>query len=174
MRRADVAFGAVIMAIGAGALALAFAMPFFSENSPGPGFFPRFVAAGLVILGLLQVVSGFRPPRAEVRPVGPVSEMERITHGKAAPRAPDQPFFSARPLIVIAAYLLAVPLLGVLGFVPTIALLLAFLFLFVERRRGIAPLIAIAVIPIVTWLLFADLLGMELPTGQLHAGVLGL
>jgi hypothetical protein len=174
MRRADVAFGGVITAIGAGALVMALSMPFFSQNTPGPGFFPRFVAAGLVVLGLIQAVSGLRPAKPVVRVIGPVSELERITHGKAVQRGSDRPFFSARPLIVLAAYIASVPLLAVLGFVPTLIVMLAFLFFFVERRRGIAPWIAIAVVPIATWLLFASLLGMEMPVGMLHLGFLGL
>ncbi len=174
MRKADVAFGAVIAVVGAGALALSLSMPFFSENAPGPGFFPRFVSSGLIFLGLLQLASGFRPAKVEVRPLGPVDPMERVTHGKAGSRDPDKSFFSARPLIVIGAYVVSVPVLAVLGFVPTIALLLAFLFLFVERRRHIGAYAAIVVTPIVTWLLFAKVLGMEMPEGLLHLGFLGL
>jgi hypothetical protein len=174
MRRADVAFGAVITVIGAGALIMSLSMPFFSGNAPGPGFFPRFVSAGLIILGLLQVASGFRPAKAEVRPVGPVNAMERTTHGKAGARGAGEPFFTARPLIVIGAYVVSVPVLAVLGFVPTILLLLAFLFLFVERRRDIGAYAGIVIIPIVTWLLFAKVLGMEMPDGMLHLGFLGL
>jgi putative tricarboxylic transport membrane protein len=173
MRRADVAFGATITAVGTGALIMAFSMPFFSENTPGPGFFPRFVSSGLIILGILQMISGFRPARVEVRPVGPVSPMERTTHGKAGERDDDKPFFTAKPLIVIAAFILSVPILAVIGFVPTIALLLAFLFLIVERRRDIGAYAAIVIIPILTWLLFAKLLGMEMPEGMLHLGILG-
>jgi hypothetical protein len=174
MRRADIAFGVIITAIGAGALIMAFSMPFISANAPGPGFFPRFVSSGLIVLGLLQTFSGFRPAPAEVRPVGPVDPMERVTHGKAAPRDPAKPFFTARAVTVIAAYIISVPVLAVAGFVPTIALLLAFLFLFVERRRNVGAYLAIFVIPVLTWLLFAKVLGMEMPESMLHLGILGL
>jgi hypothetical protein len=174
MRRSDVAFGVVITALGAGALTMALFMPFFSENTPGPGFFPRLVSLSLVILGLLQIRQGLRPATPEVRPMAPVNPLEKVAHGKAAPREPGKPFLSRRPVTVLAAYIAAVPLFGVLGFVVTATLLLAFLLFYVEKRRNLGAYFGAVAIPIATWLLFVQLLGMELPNGMFHLGVLGI
>ncbi|HEY0197947.1 MAG TPA: tripartite tricarboxylate transporter TctB family protein [Rhodanobacter sp.] len=174
MRRADVVFGVIVTVLGAGALVMALYMPFLSATTPGPGFFPRLVASGLVILGLMQIRQGFRPLAPEVRPVGPVSQLEKTVHGKASPREPGKAFLARRPLIVLAGYIVSVPLFGVLGFVVTTTILMAFLLLYVEKRRNLGAYVCIVAIPVATWLLFVELLGMELPNGMLHLGMLGI
>jgi putative tricarboxylic transport membrane protein len=174
MRRGDVVLGIVVTLIGAGALWMASRMPFYSEHTPGPGFFPVLVSSGLIVMGLILARQGMRPSKPEVRAVGAVSQLDREAHGKAPKPPSGAPFIPRRPLAVLIGYIVCVPLLGVLGFVLTAILLFAYLLFFVETRRGVGAIAASVVIPIATWLLFVQLLGIELPNGLLKLGFLGI
>lgn len=174
MRRSDAVLGVVVTLIGAGALFMASRMPFYAESAPGPGFFPVLVSSGLVIMGLILTRQAMRPVKPEVRAVGPVTPLDREAHGKAPKPTRGAPFIPRRPLAVLIGYLVCVPLLGVLGFVLTAVLLFAYVLFFVERRRSIGAASATVAIPVVTWLLFVQLLGIELPTGLLRLGFLGI
>ncbi|HXP00179.1 MAG TPA: tripartite tricarboxylate transporter TctB family protein [Luteibacter sp.] len=174
MRRSDAVLGVAVTLIGGGALWMATRMPFYSENTPGPGFFPVLVSSGLVIMGLILIRQSLRPSKPEVRAVGAVSQLDREAHGKAPKPPQGAPFIPARPLAVLIGFLACVPLLGVLGFVLTAILLFAYLLFFVEKRRSAGAIAATVTIPVVTWLLFVQLLGIELPNGLLRLGFLGI
>jgi hypothetical protein len=174
MRRADVVLGAVVTAVGAAALVLSLKMRFYADHIPGPGFFPTLLTSGLVILGLLLVRQGLKPEAPEVRAIGAVSDVEKNRHGKADTDEAAGPFLPKRSVAVMAGYVAAVPLLAFIGFVLTTMLLMAYLLFFVERRRGFGPISAVIVVPIAVYLLFVQLLGIELPVGIIGLGVLGI
>lgn len=174
MRRSDTVLGVVVILIGAGALLMASRMPFYTESAPGPGFFPTLVSSGLVIMGLILTRQATRPLKPEVRAVGAVGPLDREAHGKAPQPARGTAFIPRRPLAVLIGYLACVPLLALLGFVLTAILLFAYLLFFVERRRSFGAVAAVLAIPVATWLLFVQVLGIELPHGLFKLGFLGL
>jgi hypothetical protein len=75
--------------------------------------------------------------------------------------------------LVWVLFVASVPVLSVLGFVPTMVLLMAALMFGVERRRGPRPLFGVIVIPVALYVLFVDLLSIQLPTGLIYLGPLG-
>ena len=174
MRRADVAFGTVVVVVAAAVLVMAWQMPFYLNNVPGPGFLPRIVASILLLLGVILVIQSLRPVIPEVRAVGAVTPIEAKTHGKPEPVEKTQDFFPKRTVAVFLGYVVSVPLFAVIGFVLTGMLLMAYLLLYVEKRRHYAAYIAIVAVPIAIYLLFVQVLSIELPNGLLNTGVLGI
>ena len=173
MQRTDVVAGAVVTLVGVVALALALNWSFFAaDGTPGPGFFPVLLSAALVVLGVVLAVQGVRPARIEVRAIGAVSEVEKHGDGgdEGEPLLPDR----RKPLVIGALFVVALPLLSVLGFVPAMVLLMLAVLYGVERRRGVWPAVAALVVPIGLYELFVELLGIQLPTGMLGLGVLGI
>ncbi len=51
---------------------------------------------------------------------------------------------------------------------------MAWLLIVVEKRRGITSFIALLIIPVAIYFLFVRLLGIALPVGMLHLGILGI
>ncbi|XBS71376.1 tripartite tricarboxylate transporter TctB family protein [Acerihabitans sp. KWT182] len=174
MRRADVAFGSVVAVVAAAVLVIAWQMPFYVNNVPGPGFLPRIVAAILLLLGVILIVQSLRPEIPEVRAVGAVNPLEAKTHGKPEPAVNTKDFFPKRTVAVFLGYVVSVPLFALIGFVLTGMLLMAYILLFIEKRRHYGAYIAIVAVPIVIYLLFVQVLGIELPNGLLNTGILGI
>ncbi|WP_173636037.1 tripartite tricarboxylate transporter TctB family protein [Paramixta manurensis] len=174
MRRTDVILGIVVAIVGAAAFIIAWQLPFYANQVPGPGFLPLIVSTGLIILGAVLAIQGFRPGGPEVRAIGSVSPHEHTTHGKLGPRETNAPYIPRKTIAVFAGYLVAVPLLPVFGFVVTGAVLMAWLLLGVEKRRGLTSWVALIVTPIVLYFLFVRLLGIALPVGMFHTGILGI
>ncbi|WP_413733446.1 tripartite tricarboxylate transporter TctB family protein [Sodalis sp. RH21] len=174
MRRADVAFGTVVIIVAAAVLVISLQMPFYLNNVPGPGFLPRIIASVLVILGILLVWQSLHPGAPEVRAVGAVTPIETKTHGKPDPKEATEHFFPRRTVAVFIGYVVAVPLFALIGFVLTGMLLMAYLLIFVEKRRNWASYVALIAVPIAIYLLFVEVLSIELPTGMLGLGILGI
>ncbi|RWR03043.1 hypothetical protein ED28_04390 [[Pantoea] beijingensis] len=174
MNRQDVVLGIVVAIVGAIAFVLACQMPFYANQIPGPGFLPRIVSGGLFLLGGILAFQGYRPGGPEVRAIGSVPPVEHVTHGKPGPKEPNAPYIPRRTIAVFAGYIVAVPLLPVVGFVVTGMLLMAWLLIVVEKRRGITSFIALLIIPVAIYFLFVRLLGIALPVGMLHLGILGI
>ncbi|WP_413723991.1 tripartite tricarboxylate transporter TctB family protein [Sodalis sp. RH16] len=174
MRRADVAFGSVVAIVAAAVLIMAWQMPFYLNNVPGPGFLPRIIAFVLLILGVILVAQSLRPSIPEVRAIGVVNPIETKTHGKPDPKEIAPHFFPKKTVAVFIGYVVAVPLFASIGFVLTGVLLMAYLLLYVEKRRSVASYIALVAVPIAIYLLFVQVLSIELPTGLLNTGILGI
>jgi len=64
MNRAETVAGGLFTAIGALMLFESMKFAYFLDGVPGPGFLPRWVAAGLVCVGLYLTVKGIRPALA--------------------------------------------------------------------------------------------------------------
>ena len=116
----------------------------------GPGGFPKFIAAVLLLLGAVQTVttliSGVDAPKFEVD--------KRATG-----------LFIAAVALAIA-YVMLVTQLGFILLTPI--LLVAYMYLFGERSW--IKMIAIAIITTVCiWLLFTEVFMIFLPTGRLFA-----
>jgi hypothetical protein len=69
-------------------------------------------------------------------------------------------------------FLIAVPVLTYLGFVPAMAILIAALLFGVERRFNWRSLVLAVVVPVGVYELFVHLLSIPLPTGVFVIGPL--
>jgi hypothetical protein len=172
VRKADFVFGIVVCLAGVGALILALQMRAFAGGIPGPGFFPVLVSSGLAVLGAILAWQSLQARGIEVRAVGPVSAVE-ARHRHLSTDDQGGPSF-LRTVAVWCGYVAMVPLLYFLGFTLTMMLLMAYLLFIVEGRRTVATAVAVIVVPAAVYSLFADLLQIDLPSGMLHLGVLGI
>jgi putative tricarboxylic transport membrane protein len=169
MRRADLALGLVVAAVGAYALSLALDMSMYGANRvPGPGFFPTLLAGLLLGLGLLLAATSVR------RRHEPAADGSAGAAGRADPDSRGDWHRQARAGTVLLCYAVSVPLLGLLGFVPTAALLVFALLFGVEGRRNWGALSAAILIPVAASIIFVDLLTIPLPQGLLSHGPLGI
>jgi putative tricarboxylic transport membrane protein len=161
VRIAQVVLGVVVAALGGFAVFAAAGLDMFGEHGvPGPGFFPELLAGALVVLGVLLAVVSVVRIRRETGGIG-------IAGVQTAP-AED---FDLRTMVragrVWIGFAASVPLLVLVGFVPAMALLVAYLLFAVERLRGLRPLAAVILIPVLIYLVFAYLLAVDLPLGSL-------
>ena len=110
LRRDHVA-GVGLLAFGASVVALGTELPFGTHASPGPGMLPMLCVGLMIALAVLILVNaGTSPPLATI-------DWSDLPHA----------------LRVLTTATSAVLLYEVLGFLPTIAMMLVVLILFVER-----------------------------------------
>ncbi|MFI6347883.1 tripartite tricarboxylate transporter TctB family protein [Streptomyces sp. NPDC050560] len=168
MRKAQIGTGLCSAALGAFALVEGADLDMFGEHGePGPGFFPDLSAAALLVLGVLLVaVNVLHRPAAKAAAAGAAGDP---AEGGGAADAGDG--FEPRRLLragrVWAGFTAAVALLQLLGFLAAMGLLVAYLLFTVERIRVLRAVLAIVLIPLAVYGVFAYLLGVELPTGSL-------
>lgn len=193
-RRADLILGVVIAALGAWALSMALDLSMFTKtHTPGPGLFPTLVSSFMLALGILlaalcarDLVIGSREPSAsDSAGAHPSTEAAPIDSVDSAPidsgpsdsapidSGPSQPRRIGRAGAVFACYVVAMPLMSILGFVPAAAVLIVLVLFGVERRRDWRALAAAVLIPVAAFYLFVHLLTIQLPTGLLDLGPLG-
>jgi putative tricarboxylic transport membrane protein len=169
MQRADVVAGTAVAALGAFALVTALNLAFLSDSGvPGPGFFPTLLSGLLVVLGLVLAVISLRK-RQGVAAVA----TDRTTEQESGELVEDDPGPRAcvlRAGVIWICFLVAVPILTVLGFVPAMAILIALLLFGVERRLNWRSLVLAVVVPVGVYELFVHLLSIPLPTGLIAIG----
>jgi putative tricarboxylic transport membrane protein len=148
LREADAFSGAVIAVFGAFALVQSLQLSFYIEGIPGPGFFPALVAIALICLGAWLVVTRLRTARDSADGFEMPSRQQ-----------------ATRSLSLWAAIFAAALLVGPLGFLLAMFLLVGVILFVLEGRRGLGPVLTTILIPLLSWLLFAELLQVPLPTG---------
>jgi putative tricarboxylic transport membrane protein len=148
MREVDALSGAVLAIFGLFMLYHSLQMSFYAEGVPGPGFFPALLAMALIGLGASLVVTRLRTPHN-------TAERLRLPTREQASRALS--------LWVVA--LAAALLVGPLGFPVAMFLLVAVILFVIEGRRGLGAVLTSILIPLLAWLLFAQLLLVPLPAG---------
>ena len=146
MRRWGDVIGGILFALaGIGILAESFRLRVGKPTDPQPGFFPFVSGVVLIVLSLVLLVYSWRAPGQEVRP----------------------PSNLRGPAILIAGMAVYVGILDSVGYVLSTlfiaALILRVLGIKSWRMLGGAS----AVLSVGTYLLFARLLGIELPPGIL-------
>ena len=142
----DVAMAAVLLLGAVAALVEGRHLPFGTVAAPGPGFFPRALAArlaGIVVLLLARAVVA----------------------GRAAARPAAVPGGGTRLAGVVVALFLFTAVLDHLGFVVATFLLMAALFRVVERHRWTTVVAESAAAAVVSHLVFKIWLGVRLPPG---------
>jgi Tripartite tricarboxylate transporter TctB family len=174
-RRADLILGVVIAALGAWALSMALDLSMFTKtHTPGPGLFPTLVSSFMLALGVLLAVLCARDlvaARREV-PSSEDAEARPPTDATLVDAGPSQPRRIGRAGAVFACYVVTMPLMSILGFVPAAAVLIVLVLFGVERRRDWRALAAAVLIPVAAFYLFVHLLTIQLPTGLLDLGPL--
>jgi hypothetical protein len=174
MRRAELVSGLVVAVLGALALQMALNMAMFSQShAPGPGFFPRVLSVLLLVLGLLLAASSL--PRTKSKPVSEqAGSADLVNPAGPAGGARTELRRQARAGLVWLCFAVAVALLALLGFVPTMAALVFVLIFAVEGRHTWWSLLVAAAIPVAASFLFVDLLSIPLPVGLLSHAPLGI
>ncbi len=154
MRRMDFYTGLVTAVVGAAALWDARGLKMFGEhNVPGPGFFPKILAGLLVFLGLLLAAIALREKPAE-------PDADEDAASTPARRM-------LRPVGVLVVFGVIAPLVAVIGYIPAMVLLVLVVLYGIERRRDFRSLLAAVLIPVATYVLFAHLFAIPLPSGPL-------
>lgn len=148
LREADVVSGVVIAVVGVFVLFQSLQLSFYIESVPGPGFFPALLSIALIVLGAWLVVTRLRSRRD-------TADGFRLPSRQQATRS----------LSLWAAVLAGALLVGPLGFLTAMVLLVAAILFLIEGRRGLGPVLTTILIPVLAWLLFAQLLQVPLPAG---------
>jgi putative tricarboxylic transport membrane protein len=190
-RRNDLIAGVLVVAFGAAVLLYVRGFPELAGGRPGPALFPGILGALMVLFGLtLTVQAARRPPAdadraadadagtgadtstpaeggpAEGGPGATTAQTEEEMTGQSGERAGALP--RRRTVANVAAVLGAVVvyllLAGVLGFLLTMALVLALLMLWLRVRPVVALGAAVAT-SVLIYLLFDAFLLVPLPAG---------
>src|ERR1700759_1211831 len=118
MQRADVVAGTAVAALGAFALVTALNLAFLSQSGvPGPGFFPTLLSGLLVVLGIVLAVMSLRR-RQESADAADTDDPARHVPGELVADGPSGRARVMRAGSVWLCFLVAVPVLTYLGFVP--------------------------------------------------------
>ena len=137
--------GAVLGAFGLYVIWVATKLPYVSDVGPGPGFFPIWLGIGMVLFGSVLMFSSFRTSVS-----GPDSE-------------PKSWPLLLRPFAGWVAVMVAIALLGKIGFAVTFIILTTFLIVALERRP-ILLAVGVGVGLAVTFhLIFAVALDVSIP-----------
>ena len=148
MNKAETVAGGVVTAIGVLMLLESLRFAYFLEGVPGPGFLPRWIAAALVLTGLVLTFQGVRPGLT-------VAEIIQW---------PDAGGWR-RVALVLGALAAALILLDKLGFVIVTTVFMAVVIygLGVRSWRMLATVPVIAAIGL--YVVFAVWLSVPLPKG---------
>ena len=140
----------VVSLFGASSLAM-----FGKKGIPGPGMFPTATAVAVTLLGLILVA---------------VSVLHRIRTGPGESLAGTKPEL-IRAGSVWVGLMVCIALMDVIGFAAASVLLIAYLVLVIERIRGLKAVAAIIGVPLVAYVLFGFVLGVDLPTSVFIEGI---
>jgi hypothetical protein len=72
-----------------------------------------------------------------------------------------------RPVGVLIVFGVIAPLVAVIGYIPAMVLLVLVVLYGIERRRDFRSLLAAVLIPVATYVLFAHIFAIPLPSGPL-------
>jgi putative tricarboxylic transport membrane protein len=147
-KEADTLSGAILVIFGVFMLFQSLQLSFYIEGIPGPGFFPALLAIALVGLGGWLVVTRLLAARDSE------DEFQMPSRRQAG-----------RSLSLWVVVLAAALLVGPLGFPLAMLLLVGVILFVIEGRRGLGSVLTTILIPLLSWLLFAELLQVPLPAG---------
>lgn len=140
----EAAPGLVILAL-AGLISVGTAgLAVWDGITPGPGFFPRLLAAAGVLLAALQLLAAWRGDDP-VEHVPPTREALR------------------RVLLATVGMVGLVVATPLVGMVPAVALLVGYLLLVVLRQRPWPSLVTVVIVSLAIELVFVRWLGVALP-----------
>ena len=150
MNKAETTAGGIVTALGVLMLLESMKFAYFLDGVPGPGFLPRWVAAGLICVGLFLTAKGIRPGMALQKAIA----------------WPDAGVWR-RVAVMLGSMALAILLLDKLGFVIVVAVFMAV----VMYSLGVRSWRTLATVPLLTaiglYVIFAVWLRVPLPRGVL-------
>jgi len=175
MRRTDAIVGVVALVIGAYALKGALALGYYYNGAPGPGFFPRFLSLLLLLLGGAQLVQAVLSKSGKASRGDPEPDSTHADVAMAV-QAPDgahagvaaavaAPRKYLRVASVMAGWIVSVALLNRLGFLIAMVLLVFYLNVVVDGKRGWRPVAAAILMPGAIYYAFTRFLQIPLPAG---------
>jgi putative tricarboxylic transport membrane protein len=144
LRNGDVISGALLAALGVYVFLESRTWPYYSEDGPGPGFFPAWYGIAMIVLSLALVVSAISKAQT--------------------PEAIDWPA-TRRALATWAAFALAAALMGWLGFLVSFALLTFFVVVYVFQRPPLTAVLVAVATSAGFYAVFPLALNVPLPTG---------
>jgi len=148
LRDVDALSGVAVLAAGLFVLVQSLQLSFYLAGIPGPGFFPAILAVSLVLLGgSLLLRRWWDGP--DVDEASPLPSRQQ----------------AGRSLLLWLVVLAGALLVGPLGFLAAMLLLVAVIVFGIEGRRGIGAVVTTVLIPLLAWLVFAQLLQVPLPAG---------
>jgi len=142
----DVAAAAVLLLGAVAALVEGRGLPFGTIAVPGPGFFPRALAAGLAGVAALLLARA-------------------VVAGRASAMPPAMPGARFRLAAVVGVLFAFTAVLDWLGFVAATFLLMVVLFRVVEQHRWTIVVAESAAAAVASHVLFKMWLGVRLPPG---------
>jgi putative tricarboxylic transport membrane protein len=137
----------LLIVLGANIVYEAAQWRYLSEDGPGPGFFPLWIGILIIVLAIAEIVA----------------------HALRAAKDKDAVKInwkgSARVLFGWAGLMISIALLESIGFIASFMLLALFLVLGVFRRSLLSALAVGIGASVGFYLLFVELLGVQLPAG---------
>jgi putative tricarboxylic transport membrane protein len=143
--RGNLFAGAFLAAFGIYVISVASRLPYVSEVGPGPGFFPLWLGIGLVFFSSCLMIGSFMSSRRAAR-----SEAQSW---KAAGRA----------LAGWFAMMVAIALLGKIGFGLSFVILTIFLIVALDRRPALLAVCVGIGLAVAFHLIFVVALDVSLP-----------
>jgi putative tricarboxylic transport membrane protein len=137
--------GACLAAFGIYVISVAVKLPYVSEVGPGPGFFPLWLGIGLVLFASALMFASFSPSRSAAK-----SETQSWKT-------------TARALAGWFAMMVAIALLGRIGFALSFVVLTIFLIVFLDRRPAWLALGVGVALAVAFHLIFVVALDISLP-----------
>jgi putative tricarboxylic transport membrane protein len=156
MRIHETLLGLLFMALAAAVFAYTFTFPALPGQNVGPSLFPRVIAVGIFVCGLVMAVRGWRSGRALVS----VDADLRSPRGLIS--------FALVPLAIVF-YIVAAPRLG---FLPVAAIIVAVLSAWMGARVWVALVTGVVSAFVIHWF-FASVMRIPLPRGWFMSLVSG-
>jgi putative tricarboxylic transport membrane protein len=148
LRDGETISGALLAALGVYIFLQSRAWDYYTEDGPGPGFFPYWYGIAMVALSLALIVTRVRAVKTD--------------NGHAVDWAGMR-----RALGTWLAFALSVALMRPLGFVVSLALLTFAIVILVFRRSPVTAGLTAIGVAAAFYLMFPVILGEQLPTGVL-------
>lgn len=141
--KGDLIAGAVLAAFGTYVIWVAAKLPYVSDVGPGHGFFPLWLGIGLVVFAAALM---FASCTSSVNKAKSLSWNSMI-----------------RPLISWLAVMIAIALLGKIGFALSFIILTIFLVVALDRRAALLAVVVAVGLAVVFHLIFVIALDVSLP-----------
>ena len=141
--KGDLIAGAVLAAFGTYVIWVAAKLPYVSDVGPGHGFFPLWLGIGLVVFAAALM---FASCTSSVNKAKSLSWNSMI-----------------RPLISWLAVMIAIALLGKIGFALSFIILTIFLVVALDRRAALLAVVVAVGLAVVFHLIFVVALDVSLP-----------
>jgi hypothetical protein len=142
------------------------------DGRMGPGLMPMVCGLGLVVLGAMIAVTS-RPAGREV--TAAEAAVVTPTEGEAVeqaagelPHVPLEVHHPAHPWLILGATAAALALAPLIGLIPALALMSLVLLRFVERESWVLSVAVAAGLLVGSWLVFEELLEVNVPWGVLE------